>query len=76
MKVDSTGIVVYSEGIQSESFFTVKQDNLAHIFGILRNQLYSNKYVIMVSVCLRMTFALSLLLMVNQPSETLTPKSA
>jgi len=43
MKVDSTGIVVYSEGIQSESFFTVKQDNLAHIFGILRNQLYSNK---------------------------------
>jgi len=43
MKTDVSSTVVYSDGFQSESFFTIKQDNLAHVFGILRNQLYSNK---------------------------------
>ena len=43
MKTDVSSTVVYSDGFQSESFFSIKQDNLAHIFGILRNQLYSNK---------------------------------
>jgi hypothetical protein len=43
MKTDISSTVVHSEGFQSESFFSIKQDNLAHIFGILRNQLYSNK---------------------------------
>lgn len=43
MKTDISSSVVYSDGSQSESFFSIKQDNLAHIFGILRNQLYSNK---------------------------------
>ena len=31
------------DGILVESFFNVKQENLAHVFSILRNQLYSNK---------------------------------
>lgn len=43
MKTDVSSTVVYSDGFQSESFFSIKHDNLAHIFGILRNQLYSNK---------------------------------
>jgi hypothetical protein len=43
MKTDISSTIVHSEGFQSESFFSIKQDNLAHIFGILRNQLYSNK---------------------------------
>lgn len=43
MKTDVSSTIVYSDGFQSESFFSIKQDNLAHIFGILRNQLYSNK---------------------------------
>ena len=43
MKTDVSSTIVHSEGFQSESFFSIKQDNLAHIFGILRNQLYSNK---------------------------------
>ena len=43
MKTDVSSTIVHSEGFQSEYFFSIKQDNLAHIFGILRNQLYSNK---------------------------------
>jgi hypothetical protein len=39
---------IVSFGIQSESFFNVKQENLAHIFGILRNQLYSDKILAVV----------------------------
>jgi hypothetical protein len=30
-------------GSRTEAFFSVKQENLAHIFGILRNNLYSDK---------------------------------
>lgn len=43
MKVDYNQTKIQSEGIQAEAFFTVKQDNLAHIFSILRNSLYSDK---------------------------------
>lgn len=43
MKIAESSIQVQSSGIQSEAFFTVKQSNIGHIFGILRNQLYSNK---------------------------------
>ena len=43
MKIAESTIQVQSSGIQSEAFFTVKQSNIGHIFGILRNQLYSNK---------------------------------
>lgn len=39
---------IVSFGIQSESFFNVKQENLAHIFSILRNQLYSDKILAVV----------------------------
>ena len=48
MKTDILSTVVYSDGNQSESFFSIKQDNIAHIFGILRNQLYSNKQLAIV----------------------------
>ena len=43
MKIAESTIQVQSSGVQSEAFFTVKQSNIGHIFGILRNQLYSNK---------------------------------
>ena len=43
MKIAESTIQVQSSGIQSEAFFNVKQSNIGHIFGILRNQLYSNK---------------------------------
>ena len=43
MKIAESTIQVQSAGIQSEAFFNVKQSNIGHIFGILRNQLYSNK---------------------------------
>lgn len=34
---------IQSSGIQNERFFSIKQSNLAHVFGVLRNNLYSNK---------------------------------
>lgn len=34
---------VATSGVQSEAFFNVKQENLPWIFGILRNNLYSDK---------------------------------
>ena len=43
MITEKSSITIHTEGVQSESFFNVKQENLAHIFGILRNQLYSDK---------------------------------
>jgi hypothetical protein len=43
MKVTESTINVQSSGIQSESFFNVKESNVGHIFSILRNKLYSNK---------------------------------
>ena len=35
--------VVYSEGVLNESSFNIKEENVAHIFSILRSQLYSDK---------------------------------
>lgn len=43
MKITSAVVNVESSGIQSEAFFNIKDSNVAHIFGILRNKLYSNK---------------------------------
>lgn len=41
--VDKDRAIVETDGMLVESFFNVKQENLAHIFSILRNQLYSDK---------------------------------
>lgn len=35
--------VVFAEGVLNESLFNIKQENVAHIFSILRSQLYSDK---------------------------------
>jgi hypothetical protein len=50
MMVEETTMIVEEKtnkaivnGMISESFFSVKQENLAHIFSILRNSLYSDK---------------------------------
>ena len=43
MKMSSAVISVESSGVQSEAFFNIKDSNVAHIFGILRNKLYSDK---------------------------------
>jgi hypothetical protein len=43
MIIDKSDKSIVSTGIQSEAFFTVKQENLSHLLGILRNQLYSDK---------------------------------
>ena len=34
---------VFRTGLQNESHFNIKDENVAHIFSILRNQLYSDK---------------------------------
>ena len=34
---------VEKQGIQKDAYFNIKQENVAHIFSILRNQLYSDK---------------------------------
>jgi hypothetical protein len=36
-------VVVYTEGVLNESSFNIKEQNVAHIFSILRSQLYSDK---------------------------------
>ena len=43
MIVDDKKADIITSGKITESFFTVKQENLAHIFSILRNSLYSDK---------------------------------
>ncbi len=48
MITEKSDKTIVATGIQSESFFNVKQENLAHIFSILRNQLYSDKILAVV----------------------------
>ena len=43
MIIDDKRTPTTVSGNITESFFSVKQENLAHIFSILRNQLYSDK---------------------------------
>ncbi len=43
MIIDKSDKTIVAKGIQSEAFFSVKQENLSHLLGILRNQLYSDK---------------------------------
>ena len=43
MIIDKSDKSIVATGIQSEAFFSVKQENLSHLLGILRNQLYSDK---------------------------------
>ena len=43
MIIDDKRVPTVVNGTITESFFTVKQENLAHIFSILRNSLYSDK---------------------------------
>ena len=43
MIIDKSDKTIVATGIQSEAFFSVKQENLSHLLGILRNQLYSDK---------------------------------
>jgi len=43
MIIDKSDKSIVTTGIQSEAFFSVKQENLSHLLGILRNQLYSDK---------------------------------
>ena len=43
MKIDVKTINIETEGVMSEAFFSVKEKNMAHIFSILRNSLYSDK---------------------------------
>ena len=43
MIIDKSDKTIVATGIQSGAFFSVKQENLSHLLGILRNQLYSDK---------------------------------
>lgn len=43
MKVIDQEITIESSGIQSQSFFKLDEENLAHLFKILRDSTYSNK---------------------------------
>ena len=43
MIIDDKRVATIVSGTITESFFSVKQENLAHIFSILRNSLYSDK---------------------------------
>ena len=48
MIINDNRAEIQAEGMLVESFFNVKQENLAHVFSILRNQLYSNKILAIV----------------------------
>ena len=43
MIIDKKDTTIEVHGDMNRAFFTVKENNLAHIFGILRGSLYSNK---------------------------------
>lgn len=43
MIVETSSTPIYREGLSNESLFNIKKENVAHIFSILRNQLYSDK---------------------------------
>lgn len=43
MIIDNNRTATITDGVLSESFFNIKQENVAHVFSILRNNLYSNK---------------------------------
>jgi Histidine kinase-, DNA gyrase B-, and HSP90-like ATPase len=43
MIIDNNRTATQTDGVISESFFNIKQENVAHVFSILRNNLYSNK---------------------------------
>ena len=44
MKAQTTTKQVTTNGIQNSVSFGIKEGGFAHIFNVLRNQLYSNKY--------------------------------
>lgn len=43
MIVETKTTPIFREGMSNESLFNIKKENVAHIFSILRNQLYSDK---------------------------------
>lgn len=43
MIVEENKSKVEKAGVQKDAYFNIKQENVAHIFSILRNQLYSDK---------------------------------
>jgi len=43
MIAETTNNTIIRSNIQNESFFSIKEENQAHIFSILRSQLYSDK---------------------------------
>ena len=43
MIVENSSTPIIRSGLSTESLFNIKQENVAHIFSILRNQLYSDK---------------------------------
>ena len=43
MIIDDKRPTVLKSGVQSNALFNIKKENVAHIFSILRNQLYSDK---------------------------------
>jgi hypothetical protein len=48
MIVNDVAFKVEREGIENEVAFNIRQENVAHIFSILRNQLYANKVLAVV----------------------------
>lgn len=43
MILNDKKVTIESYGVTNETLFNIKQENVAHIFSILRNQLYSDK---------------------------------
>lgn len=48
MILDDKRPKVLKSGVQSDALFNIKKENVAHIFSILRNQLYSDKILAVV----------------------------
>jgi hypothetical protein len=48
MIVEKNQFTIMRDGLSKESLFNIKQENVAHIFSILRNQLYSDKILAVV----------------------------
>jgi len=75
MIVNDVAFKVEREGIDNEVSFNIRQENVAHIFSILRNQLYSNKVLAVVREYSTNAFDAHIEANVERPIEITLPTS-
>ena len=75
MIVNDFAFKVEREGIQNEVDFNIRQENVAHIFSILRNQLYANKVLAVIREYSTNAFDAHIEANVSRPIEVTLPTS-